>query len=80
MRLRSIDEEAVAEVIEKPEQEFDDLEHHAHVTIRANGNRHLIVVYTRRGDATTVITVYSTSKLNKLIATKERRGAWQRTK
>ncbi len=80
MQLRSIDAEAIADAIEKPEQEFNDLEHHAKVTITTTGRKHLIVAYTRRGDAITVITVYSTSKLDKLIASKERRGAWRRTR
>jgi hypothetical protein len=80
MRIRNIKAFDVYATLRMPDQLFEDLEHGTMVGVKkANGNS-IIVAYRLEVDVAKVITLFYTSKLDKLVRSKMVRGAWKKVK
>lgn len=76
--MRKVRREDVERVIANPTEVYEDTEHNAMVAFGFLDDRTLIVAYQRLGKDMKVITVYNTTKIDKLVSSKTRRGAWRR--
>jgi hypothetical protein len=79
LSMRSIRREDVERIILEPNQRFADVEHDARVAIGPVNGRILVAVYRVVNTDVKVIAVYHASRLEKLVSSKAKRGAWRET-
>ena len=75
---RGVKVSEVTAAIKRPECLYSDVEHGTLVAIKQFGDNTIIVVYRMEDDRAKVITVFYTSKFDRLIRGKMARGAWKR--
>lgn len=76
LSTRRVSKEEVKKLIDRPKQRFLDIEHNAEVAVGPLKGRSLVVIYHRANADIKVITVFHARKLEKLISSKTKRGAW----
>jgi len=63
-----------------PDELFEDVEHGVTVAIKKMNEKSIILAFRKEGGLVKVITLYYTTKLDRLVKTKMGRGAWKRIK
>jgi hypothetical protein len=66
--------------LHNPEYLFEDIEHETLIGIKKVNGNSIMVAYRMENDVAKVITLFYTSKLDKLVKTKLARGAWKKVK
>ena len=79
LSMRRIRKEEVERLIVRSKKRYDDIEHDAKVAVGPVNGRFLVVTYRMVNADIKVITVYHARKLEKLILSKTKRGAWRET-
>lgn len=80
MRCRHVKIVDVIATITKPDNTYEDVEHGTLISIRKVNGNSIILAYRMENKVAKVITLFYTSKLDKLIKTKVARGAWKKVK
>jgi hypothetical protein len=76
VNARYIFESDVQVTLNEPDNKFYDEEHQTFVALKFVRNRYLVILYTHKDETFRVVTLYSSTKIDKLIKSKIRRGAW----
>ena len=78
MALREITKRQVSAATRKPDVVYDDVTSSALVAVKRTNNRYLVVVYAPlEGGRKRIVTLYSASKVDRLIRMKLESGAWR---
>jgi hypothetical protein len=80
MRIRSVKASDVYATLRMPDQLFEDIEHGTIIAIKKVNGNSIMIAYKLDGDVAKVITLFYTSKLDKLVKSKMARGAWKKVK
>jgi hypothetical protein len=80
MEIREIRESEVCATIDTPDNVYRDVEHETLVAVKKFHGNTIIAVSNIEGDGAKVITLFYTTKFDKLLKTKKARGAWKKTK
>ncbi len=70
----------VRDTLEAPKELFEDVEHDVMIAVKKVDGKSVIVVFREEGDLVKVITLYYTTKFERLVRSKMVRGAWKRVK
>ena len=79
-RRRGIDISYISQTLETPDELYRDIEHETTIAIKRKDDKFVVVAYRRENETVKVITVYYTTKLDKLLKSKTGRGAWKKIK
>lgn len=63
-----------------PDEVYEDIEHGTFVAVKKIDAKSIVLAYTVDGEAVKVITLYYTTKLDRLLEAKLVRGAWKKIK
>ena len=66
--------------LKSPDELYEDLDHGVMIAVKKVNQKSVIVVYKSEGSLVKVITLYYTTKLDRLIKAKTARGAWRKIK
>jgi hypothetical protein len=80
LKLRNIKMPDVTATLTTPDSLYEDLEHRTLISIKKVNGNSIILAYRMENDGAKVITIFYTSKLDKLVRTKTVRGAWKKLK
>jgi hypothetical protein len=80
MKIRKIKVSDVDAAITTPDNAYEDVEHGTLIAIKKVNGNSIIVAYNIVNDGAKVITLFYTTKLDKLVKTKTARGAWKKVK
>lgn len=75
MEEYEIKESEIEETIKYPEKLFLDIKTGRLVAIKKHGEKHLVVVY-ESNEEIVIITVFPTSKINKIVESRVKSGRW----
>ncbi len=75
MEEYGIDESSVEDTIKNPENLFLDIKTGRLIAVKKQNKKWLIVVY-EGDDGITIITVFPTSKINKIVDSRTKNGRW----
>lgn len=76
MNARHVSESDIHLVLKDPDNMFYDKDRGTFVVAKSIRDRYLLVLYTRKNKTFRVVTVYFSTKIDKLIDSKIRRGTW----
>jgi hypothetical protein len=76
MTARHVSESDVKLALKDPDSLFYDKENETFAVLKSIRNRYLLILYTRKNQTYRVVTVYFSTKIDKLISSKIRREAW----
>jgi hypothetical protein len=77
---RGVDLSYLHQTLETPDELYRDIEHKTIIAIKKTDDKFVVVVHRREDKTVKVITVYYTTKIDKLIKSKTGRGAWKKIK
>jgi len=80
MRRRNVETSDVYATIKSPDEVYEDVEHGTVVAVKKVNARSVILAYKIEAEVVKVITLYYTTKLDRLLKAKTVRGAWKRVK
>ena len=80
MQSRGVKITDISAAIKTPDSLYDDLENGTLIAIKKINGNSIIVAYKIENNGAKVITLFYTTKLNKLIRAKTARGAWKKQK
>ena len=80
MKIRKVRVSNVYAAITTPDNAFEDVDHGTLIAIKKVNGNSVIVVYNLVSDGAKVITLFYTTKLDKLVKAKMARGSWKRVK
>ena len=80
MRSRCARISDVYATLKTPDEVYEDVDHETLVAVKKVNARSIIVVYREEDEVAKVITLYYTTKLDRLIKAKMVRGAWKKIK
>lgn len=80
MRSRGVKKADILAALREPDNVYDDAENGTIVSIKKVNGNSIIAAYKVEGDGAKVITIFYTTKLDKLIKAKTARGAWKKKK
>ena len=63
-----------------PDDVYEDLEHGTSVALKKVNAKFIVVIYKVEDEVVKIITLYYTTKLDRLLKAKLRRGAWKKIK
>jgi len=78
--LRNIKMQHIRRTLKNPDELYEDTEHAVTVAIKKTNEKSILLAYRKENELVKVITLYYTTKLDKLIKAKTGRGAWKKTK
>ncbi len=70
----------VYETLKTPDELYEDVEHGTMIAVKKTDDKFIVLAYRGEAEVVKVITLYYTTKLDKLIRSKTVRGAWKRVK
>jgi len=70
----------IRRTLKNPNELYEDAEHSISIAIKKVNEKSVILVYRREGGLVKVITLYYTTKLDRLVRAKTGRGAWRKTR
>jgi hypothetical protein len=80
MRRRDVKTSDVYATLEAPNEVYEDVEHETFIAVKKVNAKSIILAYKTDANVVKVITLYHTTKLDRLIKSKTVRGAWKRIK
>ena len=78
--LRNIKMQHIRRTLKNPDELYEDTEHSVTIAIKKINEKSILLAYTKENELVKVITLYYTTKLDRLIRAKTGRGAWKKTK
>jgi hypothetical protein len=79
-RRRGVNISCIHQALETPDELYKDIEHKTTIAIKKTDGKFVVVAYRKENETVKVITVYYTTKLDKLLKSKTGRGAWKKIK
>jgi len=79
-RWRNVKIQHIRQTLKNPDELYEDIEHKVMIAIKKVNEKSIILAYRKENSLVKVITLYYTSKLDRLIKAKTVRGAWKKTK
>jgi len=79
IRRRGVNMSHVHQTLRTPDELYEDVEHETMIAIKKVNERFIILAYREEDEVVKVITIYYTSKFDRLIRSKTVRGAWKKT-
>jgi len=80
MHRRNVKTSDVYATIKSPDEVYEDIEHRTVVAVKKVNAKSVILAYKMEAGIVKVITLYYTTKLDRLVGAKTVRGAWKRVK
>jgi hypothetical protein len=80
MLSRNVKISDVHATITKPDDMYEDFEHGTFIAVKKVNDNSIILAYKMENDGAKVITLFYTTKLDKLLKTKTAKGAWKKQK
>lgn len=80
MRRRNVKASDVHATLKFPDEVYEDVEHGTLVAVKKVDGKSIIIVYKMEAEVVKVITIYYTTKLDRLLKAKLVRGAWKKIK
>ena len=80
IKIRKVRVVDINSAIADPDDAYEDIEHGTLIAIKKVNGNSIIVAYNVVSDGAKVITLFYTTKLDKLVKTKMVRGAWKKVK
>jgi len=80
MRRRNVKTADVYATLKSPDEVYEDVEHGTMVAVKKVNGKSIILSYKMEAEVVKVITLYYTTKLDRLLKAKTVRGAWKRVK
>lgn len=78
MRARSVSKEMGESALDEPDEIYEDLQYNNVVCVKYIHNATLLVFFVRIGRNIKVVSTFYTTKVNKVIESKVRRGIWKK--
>jgi len=78
--FRNINMQHIRRTLNNPDELHEDAEHGVTIAIKKVNQKSIILAYRSENGLVKVITLYYTTKLDRLIKAKTGRGAWKKTK
>jgi len=78
IRRRGVSMPHVRQTLRIPDELYEDVEHGTMIAIKKVNDRFIILAYREEDEVAKVITLYYTTKFDRLIRSKMVRGAWKR--
>jgi len=70
----------IYQTLKTPDIIYEDLEHETTIAVKKMDGKSIILAYKEEAGVVKIITLYYTTKLDRLTKSKTERGAWKRTK
>jgi len=70
----------IRRALKDPDELYEDVEHGVTISIKKVNEKSVMLAFRSEGGLVKVITLYYTSKLDRLVKAKTGRGAWRRIK
>ena len=80
MRSRKVKISDVYATLRAPDEIYEDIEHETFIAVKKVNGKFIILAYRMEKDGAKVITLFYTTKLDRLLKNKTARGAWKKTK
>jgi len=77
---RGVNMSHIYQTLKTPDELYEDVEHGTIIAIKKTNDKFIILAYREEARIVKIITLYYTSKLDKLIKSKTVRGAWKKVK
>ena len=68
----------IRRTLQSPDELYEDVEHGVMIAIKKVNERSIVLAYKREGSLVKVITLYYTTKLDRLVKVKMVRRAWKK--
>lgn len=78
IRRRGVNMSHVHQTLRTPDELYEDVEHGTMIAIKKVNDKFIILAYREEDEVVKVITIYYTSKFDRLIRSKMVRGAWKK--
>jgi hypothetical protein len=79
-RRRGVNMSHIRQTLKTPDELYKDIEHETIIAVKKANDKFIILAYRKENQTVKVITIYYTTKLDKLIKSKTVRGAWKKIK
>jgi hypothetical protein len=79
-RMRGVSMTQIYQTLRTPDELYNDVEHVTMIALKKINDKSIVLAYREEAGAVKVITIYYTTKINRLIASKTVRGAWKKAK
>jgi len=79
-RRRGVNMSHVYQTLKIPDELYEDVEHGTMIAVKRTNDKFIILAYREKGEAVKIITLYYTTKLDRLIGSKTVRGTWKKVK
>ena len=79
-RRRNVTMSHIRRTLDAPDQLYEDVEHGTMIALKKTNDKTVIIAYRKQPQSAKVITLYYTTKLDKLLRAKTVRGAWKPAK
>ena len=79
-RWRKVKIQHIRLTLKDPDELYKDVEHEAMIAIKKVNEKSIVVAYRKEDNLVKVITLYYTTKLDRLVKAKRVRGAWKEIK
>jgi len=77
---RKVEIQHVHVTLKNPDELYEDVEHGVLIAIRKVNEKSVVVAHKKEDNLVKVITLYYTTKLDRLVKAKTVRGAWKKIK
>jgi len=77
---RGVNISHIYQTLKTPDDIYEDVEHNTTVAVKKTDNKYMILAYREERELVKIITLYYTTRLERLIKSKTVRGAWKRVR
>ncbi|MGQ9469151.1 MAG: DUF4258 domain-containing protein [Nitrososphaerales archaeon] len=77
---RGVSMSRIYQALKTPDELYEDIEHKTLVAVKKTDEKYIILAYRKEAELVKLITIYYTTKLDKIIKSKTVRGVWKRIK
>ena len=79
-RRRGVNISLAYRTLKNPDELYEDVEHETMIAVKKTNDKSVILAYKEEAKLVKVITIYYTTKFDRLVRSKTVRGAWKRVK
>lgn len=79
-RRRGVSMAQIYQTLRTPDELYDDIEYGTVMALKKINDKSVVLAYREEAGAVKVITIYYTTKIDRLVASKTVRGAWKKVK
>ena len=77
---RGVNMSHIYQTLKTPDELYEDVEHRTIIAVKKTNDKSIILAYKEDAEIVKIITIYYTTKLDKLIKSKTVKGTWKRVK